>query len=148
MRLFLLPVSTRRTLVFCERVPHTLPPGSKLPLTDRIIDKSSETWTSWEKADSGWKKKVTEYGNHLFRRIPFEEWGLKTIPPATEKRLQDIDAGKLNFECLFPGAYLKESRVGEVLRGIATDRQALHRKKMWQSLAWMPVTFPFTFVPM
>lgn len=91
---------------------------------------------------------MTEYGNHLFRRIPFEEWGLKTIPPATEKRLQDIDAGKLNFECLFPGAYLKESRVGEVLRGIATDRQALHRKKMWQSLAWMPVTFPFTFVPM
>ncbi|KAM0724250.1 hypothetical protein Q7P37_000132 [Cladosporium fusiforme] len=147
MRLFLLPISTCRTLIFCERVPHTLAPGEKLPIADRIIDKSSETWTSWEKAEKGWKRKVTDYGNHLFRRIPFEEWGLKTIPAASEKRLQDIDAGKLKFECLFPGAFLKANRVEEVLSRIALDRQSLHRKKMWQSLSLMPATIPFTVVP-
>lgn len=147
MRLFLLPVSTRRTLIYCERVPHTPTPGAKQPIADRILDKSSEVWTSWEKAEKGWQKKVTEYGNALFRRIPFEEWGLKTIPPATQKRIEDVDAGKLKFECLYPGAFLKADRVPEVLRRIALDRQALHRKKLWSSLAWMPVTIPFTVVP-
>lgn len=147
MRLFLLPVSTRRTLIYCERVPHTLAPGAKQPLADRIIDKSSNIWTTWEKAEKGWQKKVTEYGNALFRRIPFEEWGLKTIPPATKKRLEDVDAGKLQFECLYPGAYLKSERVQGVLEKIAWERQSLHKRKLWQSFAWMPVTIPFIAVP-
>ena len=95
MRLFLLPISTRRTLIFCERVPSILAPGAtKPPLADRIITKSSAVWTGWEKAEKGWQKKVTEYGNALFRRIPFEEWGLKTLPPATKKRLEEVEKGK------------------------------------------------------
>ena len=86
MRLFILPISTRRTLIYCERIAPSLAPGAtKPPLADRIITKSSAVWTSWEKAEKGWQKKVTDYGNALFRRIPFEEWGLKTLPPAVGK---------------------------------------------------------------
>ena len=148
MRLFLLPISTRRTLIYCERVQEQLSAGQKPPLQERVINKASQTWTDWEKAEKGWQKQVTVYGNKLFRRIPFEEWGLKTIPPATKKRLEDIDSGKLKFECLFPGAFLKEQNVPTILRALATERQGLHRKKMWQSIAWMPITIPFTVVPM
>lgn len=148
MRLFLLPISTRRTLIYCERVPHIpTTPGAKPPLSERIIDKASETWAGWEKAEKGWQKKVTVYGNHLFRRIPFEEWGLKTIPPATKKRLEDVDNGKLEFQCLYPGAFLDGRQVPEVLKRLASERQGLHQKKLWQSIAWMPVTIPFTVVP-
>lgn len=104
MRLFLLPISTRRTLIYCERVAPSLAPGAtKPPIADRIIAKSSEVWTGWEKAEKGWQKKVTDYGNALFRRIPFEEWGLKTLPPATKKKLEEVGGGKMGeVECLFP----------------------------------------------
>ena len=55
MRLFLLPISTRRTLIYCERVAPSLAPGAtKPPIADRIINKSSEVWTGWEKAEKGW----------------------------------------------------------------------------------------------
>ena len=154
MRLFLLPISTRRTLIFCERVQESLSSTTqtgattKQPYSERLITKASETWAGWEKKESGWQKKVTEAGNTLFRRIPFEEWGLKTIPPATNQRIQDVDAGKLGgFECLYPGAYLKERRVLEELRRISVERQGLHGRRIWQSVALMPVVAPFALVP-
>ncbi|CAK4032148.1 Hypothetical predicted protein [Lecanosticta acicola] len=147
MRLFLLPVSTRRTLIYCERAQEQLKGGAKPPLQERIINKASQTWATWENADKGWQKAVTVYGNKLFRRIPYEEWGLKSIPPATKKRLEDIDNGRLKFECLYPGAFLKEQNVSKILKALATERQGLHNKKMWQCIAWMPVTLPFTLVP-
>lgn len=148
MRLFLLPISTRRTLIYCERVAPSLAPGaSKPPIADRIITKSSQVWTNWEKAEKGWQKKVTEYGNALFRRIPFEEWGLKTLPPATKGKLEEVEGGKLGFECLFPGKFLEGSRVGGVLERLASERQGLHKRKLWTSVAWMPVTIPFAAVP-
>lgn len=147
MRLFLLPVSTRRTLIYCERIQEQIT-GTKPPIQERVISKASSTWAQWEKAEKGWQKQVTVYGNKLFKQIPFEEWGLKTIPPATKKRIADIDNGKLKFQCLYPGAFLNESKVPEILRRLATERQGLHRKRMWQCIAWMPITIPFTVVPM
>lgn len=148
MRLFLLPISTRRTLIYCERAaPNLTTPGAKAPIADRIINKTSQTWTTWERAEKGWQKKVTEYGNALFRRIPFEEWGLKTLPPATKSKLQEVDDGKMKFECLFPGRFMDGSKVGGVLEKLGKERQGLHKRKMWSSVAWMPVSAPFTLVP-
>lgn len=147
MRLFLLPISTRRTLIYCERVQQQLAPGQRPPISERVISKASETWAQWERAEKGWQKKITVYGNQLFKRIPYEEWGLKTIPPATKKRLDDVDKGEQDFECLFPGAFMDRNGVPETLRLLATERQGLHRKRMWNSILWMPATLPFTIVP-
>ena len=147
MRLFLLPISTRRTLIYCERVQQQLAPGQKAPLSERVINRAADTWAKWERAEKGWQKQLTVQGNRLFRRIPYQEWGLKTIPPATRKRLEDADNGKLKVECLYPGAFLNGSKVPETLRVLATERQALHRKRMWNSLLWMPVTIPFAAIP-
>ncbi|KAF2722884.1 hypothetical protein K431DRAFT_283395 [Polychaeton citri CBS 116435] len=146
MRLFLLPVSKRRTLIYCERVQEQLS-GAKPPVVDRITNKANETWVQWENAEKGWKKKVTEYGNQLFKRIPYQEWGLKSIPPLTQRRIREIDSGKLKFECLFPGAFLEAKRVPEVLKQLAVERQALHRKQLINSMLLMPVTIPFALVP-
>lgn len=151
MRLFLLPISTRRTLIYCERVPSILAPGAtKPPLADRIITKSSAVWTGWEKAEKGWQKKVTEYGNALFRRIPFEEWGLKTLPPATKKRLEEVEKGKGGmgeWECLFPGKFLESGRVGGVLERLSVERQGLHKRRLGWCLVGMPISAPFAAVP-
>ena len=147
MRLFLLPISARRTLIYCERVQQQITSGQKPPITERIINRASETWAQWERAEKGWQKQITVQGNRLFRRIPYEEWGLKSIPPATKKRLEDIDNGKVKFECLYPGSFIKENKVPEILKALATERQGLHRKRMWNSILWLPVTIPFTIVP-
>jgi hypothetical protein len=148
MRLFLLPISTRRTLIYCERLQPTLAPGQKPPILDRVLSKTSETWTKWESAEKGWQKKVTTYGNQLFRRIPFEEWGLKTLPPLTKTREKEmIETGRLRFDVLFPEKFLKESRVLGMLDKLARERQGLHKAKLWQSVALMPVTIPFALVP-
>jgi hypothetical protein len=148
MRLFLLPISTRRTLIYCERVAPQLAPGAtKPPIADRIITKSSQLWTNWEKAEKGWQKKVTDYGNALFRRIPFEEWGLKTLPPATKRNVEDVEAGKVQFECLYPGKFLEGHRVGGVLERLGRERQKLHWNRLVACGVGMPITIPFAAVP-
>jgi hypothetical protein len=145
MRLFLLPISTRRTLIYCERTKQILAPGQKPPILDRITTKANETWVSFEKAESGWKKQLTTYGNKVLRRIPYEEWGLKTLPPLSQK-IRDKQP-KEPVEVLFPGLFLKEQKVPEVLRLLATERQALHQKRMIWSLIGAPLTLPFAAIP-
>ena len=148
MRIFLLPVSTKRTLIYCERLPQPAPgSGAKQPLSERIIHRASATWAQWEKAEKGWQKQVTVYGNRLFSRVPYEECGLKSFPPATKKRLEEIDRGEHKFECLYPGEFMKGRNIMDVLKRLATERQALHRRRMWWSIGLMPVSAPFTLVP-
>ena len=149
MRLFLLPVSMRRALIYCERVPQrAASDGAKAPIGERIIAKASTTWAQWERYEKGWQKHLTVQGNRLFRRIPFEEWGLKTLPPATKMRLGDVRAGKIKLQCLYPGAFVDSSGVFETLMKLATERQSFHQRRMWQCLVGMPLTVPFMLVPM
>ncbi|KIW02200.1 uncharacterized protein PV09_06356 [Verruconis gallopava] len=145
MRFFLLPISTRRTLIYCERAKP--PPGQKPSIQDRIVSKANETWLSFEKADGGWKKTLTTYGNKVFRRIPYEEWGLKTIPPLSNKRKELELSQQEKVEVLFPSLFLKESKVLETCRQLAVERQQLHRKRMIYSAIGAPLTLPFALVP-
>ncbi|KAJ9636752.1 hypothetical protein H2199_007746 [Coniosporium tulheliwenetii] len=116
MRLFLLPISTRRSLIYCERIAQTVNVSERTYL-DRLTTKASETWVSWEKSDSKVKKSVTEWGN------------------------------KIRVEVLFPGRFLKEPKVMGILEKLATERQALHRKRMWWSIVGLPISAPFGLVP-
>ncbi|KAL6704051.1 hypothetical protein ACN47E_008815 [Coniothyrium glycines] len=148
MRLFLLPISTRRSLIYCEKL-HEKAPADR-SLYDKLTIKANETWAAWEKDDKAvwdWKKKVTFYGNQALKRIPYEEWGLKTIPPLSQKRKQDILDGKAKYEVLFPARYLLQNRVPGILEKLAKDRQAMHRSKLIWSVVIMPFTAPFMLVP-
>lgn len=102
---------------------------------------------TWERYEKGWQKTVTNWGNQLFKRIPYQEWGLKSIPPATKARLQEIDEGRLKFQCLYPSAFMRKDGVLGVVEKLAKERQALH----WQRLLWclvgMPISAPFMIVP-
>lgn len=147
MRIFLLPVSTRRTLLYCERMQTQLAGGAKPPVQDRIVNKVATTWSSWEKHEKGWQKKVTVYGNEMFKRIPFEEWSLKSLPTANEARMKEASSGHVKYECLYPAAFINEAKVSEILSKIATERQELHRKRMIACLTFAPFTIPFALVP-
>ncbi|KAK4998333.1 hypothetical protein LTR66_002421 [Elasticomyces elasticus] len=152
MRLFLLPISTRQTLIYCERVIEQQPAGATPSLFGRIAAKASKTategWAEWEAKPKGWKKQVTVYGNQLLRQISHQEWALKGIPPLTAKRLTQLGEGQPKVECLYPARVLHASRVEGVLEQLATERQPFHRKRMWQSAAVAPLMLPFALIPM
>jgi len=157
MKLFLLPISTRRALIFCSRPSIRAEPSTTYlsKRLDQLPPKISSTWASWEKAEKGWKKQVTFWGNQLFKRIPYEEWGLKSIPTLTARRKgwytegyeEDGGMRREQVEVLFPGRFLKEGRVRGVLERLAVERQGLHAKRMWWSGVGAPLTLPFALIP-
>ena len=145
MRLFLLPISTRRTLIYSHRLNNQL--SSELTYVDKVTTRATATWVKWEKAGKGWKKSVTGYGNKLFERIPYEEWGLKSIPPLSARR-RDVELqGKEMVEVTFPPSLIKPEFVLDTLHTLSTERQTLHKKWMWGSILGMPLTIPFGLIP-
>jgi hypothetical protein len=149
MRLFLLPISTRRSLLYCEKLHEKA--VSERTYFDKIQIKANETWAAWEKDEKSplsWKKKVTFYGNQALKRIPYEEWGLKTMPALTAKRKSAIVEGREKYEVMYPGLFLKPDKVPELLHKLAKERQAMHRRKMIWSIVGMPISAPFALIPM
>lgn len=147
MRLFLLPISTKRSLIYCQRIDQQL--LTEKTYIDRITTKAATTWLGWEKHEKGWQKKITIYGNKLFQRLPFEEWGLKSIPPLNSRRKFDElgDRGKIQIE--FPKSLMKEGAVIERLEYFGgKGKIAYHTKWMWGSIIGMPISAPFALIPM
>lgn len=146
MRLFLVPISTRRALIYSQPLSRNL--SKKLSITDRITNKAAETWAKWEEADKGWRKHLVSWGNSVQQRIPFEEWGLKSIPSLNaQRRLNQSDADK-KVDVLFPGNAIRREKLRPLLQTIALERQNLHRNKMWWSFIVAPLTAPIALIPL
>lgn len=142
-----------------------LPAGAKI---DFITSKANGMWADWESTPTSplqWKKRVTTLGNSLFAKIPYPEWGLKSIPPlsaaraAEETRLAAIDRTSADpalrtrraaaeVDVVYPARMFRASDIRAVLGQLASGtNQAFYRKRMWWSVAAMPVTIPFAVVP-
>ncbi|KAI9798515.1 MAG: hypothetical protein M1833_004782 [Piccolia ochrophora] len=145
MRLFLVPVSTRRTLIYCQRINQVT--SEKPTLVDRATGRANGIWRKWEKSERGWQKKVVDYGNKVFERISFAEWGLKSIPPLSARRRAEELSGKEKVDVIYPENIVRSSSLNDLLRKLATERQPLHRKRMWGSMAAMPITLPVGLIP-
>jgi hypothetical protein len=175
MRLFLLPISNRRAFIYCDRsktsqATHLLrnpcnivlyPPfttiarGPKLPWyrdLDQITARAASTWTEWEQAKVStfdWKRRTTTLGNTLLRRIPYQEWGLKSFPPLTaklQKKYEDENSSG-TIHVLFPPKAFSEADLIPLLKTLATERQSLHRTRMFGSAIGAPLTLPFAAIP-
>lgn len=145
MRLFLLPISTRQSLIYCQK-------RSRLPgqatYIDRVTSKASERWMLWEKYEKGWQKKVTVYGNKLFQRLSYEEWGLKSVPPLSAKRRAEELEGKRKSTVQYPGSLLKPEEVNNILQRYGSDaKQSYHSQWFWGTVIGMPFTAPVALIP-
>lgn len=146
MRLFLLPISTRRTLIYCQKL--NVATVENQSWLDKGTTKAANLWAGWEKKESGWQKKVVDYGNQALKRISFEEWGLKSIPPLSKREEGEELASKGKVEVSFPSTLIPEETVMEVLKKLGTERQSLHKSRMIYSFIGMPISAPFALVPM
>lgn len=145
MRLLLLPISTRRALVYCSPPSHAVP-TEKQTYLDKAVGKASKTWAEWEASETKWKLKVTYYGNNFLRRIPFEEWSLKSIPSRQKLAPGEVDQ---KVEVSYPGQFqgLQKQSVLDVLKRLSTDRQGLHKQRLIGSIVAMPLTIPVGLLP-
>ena len=142
MRFFLVPISTKRAFVYC-RAPKTIKTG----YLDRATTKAADLWASWEKADKGWKKQLVSYGHVILQRIPYEEWGLKSIPPLNESRQIQEAQQKQKIDVMFPKNAIKSDAVLGILRQLGTERQELHRRRMLWCIGIAPLTAPIAIIP-
>lgn len=145
MRLYLLPLTASRTLLYSQRL--NIATTNKQGLADKVSKKASKLWAGWEAKESGWQKKVVNYGNYALRRIPYEEWGLKSVPPISARRKDDELKGKEKIELVYPDTIIPTTKAESVVRTLATERDALHKKKLMWCLIGMPISAPFALVP-
>lgn len=147
MRLYLLPISTRRTLLYAQRLSVTTKPSSEQSYADRAVNLAASQWAKWEKKESGWQRRVVDYGNNALRRIPYEEWGLKSVPPLSSRRRNEELQGKDKVELAFPRSVVPLHKAEGILKTLATERQALHKKRLIYCVLCMPLTIPVGLIP-
>ncbi|PYH48423.1 mitochondrial K+-H+ exchange-related family protein [Aspergillus saccharolyticus JOP 1030-1] len=145
MRIFIVPISTRRALIYARPVGQEV--SKERTYIDKITNKAAETWAKWEEADKGWKKHLVSWGNKVQQRIPYQEWGLKSIPSLSSQRRIDKTYGTKKVDVLFPGNAIRSEKLHSLLHAIATERQDLHRKRMWWSFLATPLTAPIGLLP-
>ncbi|KAI1079187.1 mitochondrial K+-H+ exchange-related-domain-containing protein [Whalleya microplaca] len=145
MRLFLLPISTRRTLLYCQKLQSL--PTEKQTYVDKTTIWAAKLWAGWERSDSGWKKKVVSYGNYALRRVPYEEWGLKSVPPLSTKRREEDILGKDKNQLIFPETVIPATKAMSVLRTLGTERESIHKSRLIWCCVGMPISLPFALVP-
>ncbi|KAL4809372.1 mitochondrial K+-H+ exchange-related-domain-containing protein [Aspergillus unguis] len=146
IRLFIVPISTRRALIYARSLRENV--SNDRSILDRVTDKAAQTWAKWEEADKGWKMHLVSWGNRVQQRIPYEEWGLKSIPSLTSQRRIDESHGTTKVDVLFPGNAMKAEKLIPMLHKISKDRQELHRKRMWWSVIAAPFTAPIGLIPL
>lgn len=78
MRILLLPLTRRQTLLFSQRLTENAS-YKPSPWLVWIMRKTQKTWSDWGKSETKWKSKTVATGNKLLDKVDWEEYSLKTI---------------------------------------------------------------------
>ncbi|ODV91870.1 hypothetical protein CANCADRAFT_78384 [Tortispora caseinolytica NRRL Y-17796] len=144
MRLWYLPITTRRALIYCEPIRHGIN-GAKPSIEHRITAKIADTWKTWEKAEQNWKRTLVTYVNKALDQIPYEEWGLRSIPAGVRSGAQSQQLE--NSTLIYPKDAVLEENISKYLTDLVRRRLPYHRKWMVICAAVAPLTLPLAAVP-
>lgn len=117
-------------------------------MQDRVINKASKTWLSFEEAKSGWKKHLVGWGNKMIDRIDYREHSLKSVlPEASYNRYYPGFAEQKHPVALNHPSRIQKQDVLEGLQVLADEGYPRHRQKMIQSIVLAPFMIPFAIIP-
>ena len=89
MRILLLPLTRRQTLLYAQRL--TQNEGHKPnPWLIWASQKAQQTWLEWGKSDTKWKARTVETGNKLLDKIDWEEYSLKTVHDPKSTKTENV----------------------------------------------------------
>lgn len=165
MKLIFLPLTVRRSLIFCEKQTTPLV-RSKPKLDERIASKAGKIWSNFEASDKKWKLKIVKWTGKLLDTVPFEENGLRTVPPRntymrklktsdshiSERQAiqEDVTHHLEPFELLYPhsaaGFTSFESASNKLKTVIARAKQT-HIRQALLCFVGLPLTLPFAINP-
>jgi Uncharacterised conserved protein (DUF2343). len=145
MRLFLIPISTKRALIYARPLNKDL--AKELSILDRVTTKAAEHGRSGRKPTKDGRCTLfagaIEFSNGYHTKNGPSKASLHS---KTQLRVNG-DHGKTKVDVLFPGNAVRLERIQQVVRTIATERQEIHRNRMMWSLIAAPITAPFGLIP-
>ncbi|WVF67522.1 hypothetical protein IAT40_002278 [Kwoniella sp. CBS 6097] len=127
--------------------------GSKSQqLASKALTKASDTWLKLgQKPKDSWTYWFYAKGEKLMDRIEYEEWALKAVKENEGVKVDkdgNILSEKIEIPLLRPA--LSDTSLPPLipkLHRLLIHRIPYHRKMMWRSLIFTPVTWPFAIIP-
>lgn len=147
MKLLLLPlrdITSKKLFLYGTALKATGDISPSIP--DKIVNKAASTWSSWEAAEKGWKKKVVTWGNKAISRIDYREHSLKSIMSERAYRRYYPDSLDSHVQLSHPKA-LEKLQLSSELKTLAQEGYPRHRQQFIYSLVLMPFTAPFMLIP-
>ncbi|WVQ95104.1 hypothetical protein IAU59_002198 [Kwoniella sp. CBS 9459] len=121
-------------------------------LVSKALTKASDTWLKLgQKPKDSWTYWFYAKGEKLMDRIEYEEWALKAVKENEGVKVDkdgNILSEKIEIPLLRPT--LSDTALPPLLpklHRLLIHRIPYHRKMMWRSLIFTPVTWPFAIIP-
>ncbi|KAJ1927941.1 hypothetical protein IWQ60_002497 [Tieghemiomyces parasiticus] len=135
MRLFIVPIFQDHWGYHCQS---SVRPAGRL---GRLVEYASAKWEGLAAAQhDSWRRRLYDAGTRLMDKIDYHEWFLKAVPAQSD--LEDAKGLPLHFP-----RNLDPARVRTRLAALASERTPYHKRYLWLSCLWLPLTLAFGIIP-
>ena len=125
MRILLLPLTRRQTLLYAQRLtqnethkPH--------PWLIWASQKAQKTWVEWGQSETKWKSKTVETGNRLLDQVDWEEYSLKTVHDPKSTKTEAVRTLFFSMKSLPGSGFLRMVREVIVARSVGALRTVVY----------------------
>ncbi|KAI7865264.1 mitochondrial K+-H+ exchange-related-domain-containing protein [Spinellus fusiger] len=137
MRIFVIPILRNRWAYYCHS---TLPTTSRLT---KAIDWSGNKWEQLGEAKPDtWKRKLYTRGTSIMNQLDYQEWFLKSVP-IKEHLERPLGVAKV----IYPPS-LSNVKIQDHLELLLKERVLYHKKYIYYSAYWVPLSCTFVVVPL
>ena len=114
MRILLLPLTRRQTLLYAQRLTEN-EAHKPSPYLTWALNKTQKTWAEWGKSETAWKAKTVATGNRLLDKVDWEEYALKTVHDPKSTNSDKVSSFARRVDCRFQWYILRGWRVDKLM---------------------------------